>query len=72
MKAKKNFWDKNKYFLISVSFVLTLFALWELFAVTFKVDSFVLPKFSAVLKEFFCCLKIVCFIGNYSVLYRVF
>jgi len=57
MKAKKNFWDKNKYFLISVSFVLTLFALWELFAVIFKVDSFVLPKFSAVLKEFFLLFK---------------
>ena len=57
MRAKKNFWDKNKYFLISVSFILTLFALWELCAVIFKVDSFVLPKFSAVLKEFFLLFK---------------
>lgn len=52
MKAKKSFWDKNKYLIISALFVLALFIIWELVVVIFKVDYIILPRFSLVAKEF--------------------
>ena len=57
METKKGFWEKNKYFIISVSFVLALFLIWELITVCFKIDGLVFPKFSSVIKEFFLLFK---------------
>ncbi len=51
MKVKK-FWQKNKYLIVSTAFVLALLLLWEIAVIVFKVDYWVLPKFSSVIKEF--------------------
>ena len=49
----KSFFNKNKYFIVSICFVLILFVLWELVVKLFNIPFYVLPKFSNVTKAFF-------------------
>lgn len=52
-----NFWKKNKYFITGVIFVILLLAVWEIIVKARKIEEYVLPAFSVVVKEFFLLFK---------------